>query len=109
MLTFHKDRFNLSVEVIIGSRIITVEHKPHFFIFDKQTGHCYMMNSILDDSLLNWMLDNKNKVTILKEDFAEFNEDYLANLAECYPIFFADKPGTRLVYDYNLLKTRLSL
>jgi len=109
LLTFRKDRFNLSAEVIIGSSIITVEHKPHFFIFDEKTGHCYMMNSIQDDSLLNWMLDNKNKVTILKEDFVEFNEDYLTNLAECYPLFFADKPGNRLAYDYNLLKTRLSL
>jgi len=86
MLTFHKDRFNLSVEVIIGSQIITVEHKPHFFIQDGQTGNHWMMNSIKDDSLLNWMLDNKNKITVLKEDFAEFNEDFLKNLAECYPV-----------------------
>jgi len=109
MLTFHKDRFNLSVEVIIGSQVIIVEHKPHFFILDEQIGNCYMMKSIQDDNLLNWMLNNKNKVTTLKEDFEEFNADYLTTLAECYPVFFADKPGNRVAYDYQLLKTRLSL
>jgi hypothetical protein len=109
MLAFHKDRFSLSVEVIIGSQIITVENKPHFFIHDEQTGNCYMMNNIQDDSLLNWMLDNKNIITVLKEDFAEFNEDFLKVLAKCYPVFFADKPGNRTAYDYNLLKTGLSL
>lgn len=103
MLTFHKDRFNLSVEVIIGSQVIAVEHKPHFFIHDEQTGNCYMMNNIQDDSLLNWMLDNKNIITVLKEDFTEFNENFLMGLAERYPIFFADKPGNRTAYDYNLL------
>lgn len=36
MLIFHKDRFNLSLGVIIGSQIITVEHKPHFFIHDER-------------------------------------------------------------------------
>jgi hypothetical protein len=68
-----------------------------------------MMNSIQDDSLLNWMLDNKNKVTILREDFEGFNEDYLKIFVECYPVFFADKQENRLAYDYDVLKTVLSL
>ena len=106
-LTFYKDRFNLSVEVIIGSKIIAVTQKPHFFIIDEQTGTCYLMNSIQDDGLLNWMLDSKNKITVLKEDFDEFNENFLMGLAECYPIFFADKRGSRTAYDYNLLKSKL--
>lgn len=87
--------------------MITVEHKPHFFIHDEQTGDCFMMNNIQDDSLLNWMLDNKNIITVLKEDFEEFNKGFFMGLAECYPVFFADKPGNRKGYDYNLLKSRL--
>lgn len=62
--------------MLIGSQMIAVEHKPHFFTHDEQTSNCYMMNNIQDDSLLNWMLDNKNKITVLKEDFAEFYEDF---------------------------------
>lgn len=68
-LTFHKDHFSLSVNVIVGSKAIIVDHKPHLFVFDEQSHTCFLMNSIQDDDLLIWMMDNNNKITILKEHF----------------------------------------
>jgi len=53
------------------------------------------------------MLDNKNKITVLKEGLAEFNENFLMGGAECYPIIFADKPGNRTAYDYNQVRVLL--
>lgn len=68
-LTYHKDYFNLSVKVLVGSKTISIDHKPHLFVFDDQTHTCFLMNSIQDDELLIWMMDNKKKITVIKERF----------------------------------------
>jgi hypothetical protein len=63
------------------------------------------MGSIQDDDLLIWMMDNKNKITVLKEHFDEFDNCFLADLNEHYTVFFSDRSGIRMGYDYNLVKT----
>lgn len=108
LLSFHKDHFNLSVEVIVGSEIIAVKLKPHLFVFDENSKTCYLMNSIQDDDLLIWMLDNKNKITVLKNDFAEFNSNFLADLSESYSVFVLDR-GLRIGYDYQRVRNSLGL
>ncbi|TFF29708.1 hypothetical protein [Mucilaginibacter psychrotolerans] len=63
-LTYRKEYFNLSVNVIVGSKLIPVTHKPNLFVFDEETHTAFLMNSIQDDELLIWMMDNKNKLTV---------------------------------------------
>ncbi|MEP6846763.1 MAG: hypothetical protein ABI861_12200 [Panacibacter sp.] len=108
-LTYHKDYFNLSVSLIVGSHAITVDHKPHLFVFDDQTHTCFLMNSIQDDELLIWIMDNKNNITVLKEHFEEFDKSFLHPLNDHYAVFFSDRSGRRLGYDYNLIKAEVGL
>jgi Tol biopolymer transport system component len=63
------------------------------------------MSSIQDDELLIWMMDNKNKITVLTEHFSEFDVTFLSPLSEKYVVFFFDRSGKRVSYDYNLAKT----
>lgn len=104
-LTHHKDYFNLSVDVIVGSKVIQLAHKPHFFVFDEETRTVFLMNSLQDDELLIWMMDNKNKITVLEEHFEEFDKNFLIQLSDCYSVFFSDRSSKRFAYDYNLVKT----
>lgn len=104
-LTHHKDYFTLSVEVIVGSKAIELEHKPHLFVFDEQTNTCFLMNSLQDDELLIWMIDNNNKITILAEHFHEFDKDFLGQLNGHYNVFFSERSGKRVAYDYNSVKS----
>lgn len=108
-LTYHKEYFNLSVNVIVGSKIIPVTHKPHLFVFDEETHTAFLMNSIQDDELVIWMIDNKNKLTISTDHFKEFDENFLSQLSEKYVVFFFDRSSKRVSYDYNLVKTMIGL
>jgi hypothetical protein len=108
-LTYQKEYFTLTVNVIVGSKAITVDHKPHLFVFDEETHTGFLMNSIQDDELLIWMMDNKNKVTVLTEHFSEFEVSFLSPLSEKYVVFFLDRSGKRVSYDYNLVKTMIGL
>jgi hypothetical protein len=103
-LSFHKDYFTFSVAVIVGSKAITVDHKPHLFVFDEQSHSCFLMRSIQDDDLLIWMLENGNKITILKEHFEEFDQSFLKALGDSYKVFYIGRSGVRLNYDYSLVK-----
>jgi hypothetical protein len=90
---------------MVNKKPITVDHKPHSFVFDKETHTGFLMNRIHDDELLIWMLDNKNKVTVLIEHFSEFDMNFLSQLSEKYVVFFLDRSGKGISYDYNLVKT----
>ncbi|HEK20060.1 MAG: hypothetical protein C0191_00045 [Mucilaginibacter sp.] len=107
ILSTHGEYLKLSVEVTVGSRVILVQHKPHFFILDEQTGYCYLIRSIQDDVLLNWMVDNNNQITVLKDDFVEFDNDIISKLASSYPVFFSDRSKKRFDYNYELVKDKL--
>jgi hypothetical protein len=108
-LTYHKDYFNLSVNVLVGSQAISIDHKPHLFVFDDQTHTCFLMNSIQDDELLIWMMNNQNKITVIKEHFREFDKNFLGQLNDHYTVFFSDRSGKQFGYDYNLIKTEVGL
>ncbi|MDN3584500.1 hypothetical protein QWZ17_26740 [Mucilaginibacter flavus] len=108
-LTYHKEYFTLTINVIVGSKAITVDHKPHLFVFDEETHTGFLMNSIQDDELLIWMMDNKNEITVLAEHFSEFDRDFLGQLSEKYVVFFSDRLGKRVSYNYNLVKTMVGL
>lgn len=51
-LTHHKDYFTLTVDVIVDSKAIRLEHKPHLFVFGEETNTCFLMNSLQEDELL---------------------------------------------------------
>ncbi|PAW93918.1 hypothetical protein CKK33_10600 [Mucilaginibacter sp. MD40] len=104
-LTYHKHYFTLMVDIIIGSKAIKVEHKPHLFVFDEETNTCFLMNTLQDDELLIWMTDNNNKITILAEHFHEFDKDFLRQLSDKYSVFFSERSGKRIAYDCNLVKS----
>jgi hypothetical protein len=108
-LSYHKDYFTFSVAVIVGSKAIAVDHKPHLFVFDEQSHSCFLMRNIQDDDLLIWMIDNNNKITILKEHFEEFDQSFLKALGDSYMVFYIARAGVRLNYDYTLIKADLSL
>lgn len=95
LLSLSKGYLKLSVEVTIGGHVTPVEDKPHF-IFDKQTGYRYLMKSIQDDDLLNWMIDNDNRITDLNNDFVEFDNTVLNEIAKSYVVFFSDRNKNRL-------------
>lgn len=107
ILSVQGEYLKLSVEVTVGSRVIIVQHKPHFFIFDEQIGYCYQMRSIQDDVLLNWMVDNNNQITVLKDDFEEFDNEIISRLASSYQVFFSASSKKRFDYDYELVKDKL--
>ena len=108
-LNYHKEYFTLKVNVIVGSKAITVDHKPYLFVFDEETHTGFLMNSIQDDELLIWMMDNKNKITVLAEHFGEFDKDFLSPLSKKYVVFFSDRSGKRVSFNYNLVKTIVGL
>ncbi|QJD97709.1 hypothetical protein HH214_18430 [Mucilaginibacter robiniae] len=108
LLTIHRDYLKLSVEVTVGSRVVPVAHKPHLFIFDEEAGYCHLMSSMEDDELLNWMLDHGNRITALTENFEEFDNDVLGKLAARHPVFFSDRNKSRLAYDRNVVKAKIS-
>ncbi|TFF29726.1 hypothetical protein [Mucilaginibacter psychrotolerans] len=48
-------------------------------------------------------------LTVLTEHFTEFDKNFLGQLSEKYVVFFFDRSGKRVSYDYNLVKTTIGV
>jgi hypothetical protein len=99
-LKFHQDHFSLTAVASVNGNTLKFNHKPHLFVFDETTELCYLMPTVQDDDLLMWMLSYNNRLTILKEHFAEFQTTFLDKLSSCYTISFTDTQ-TKKAIPYN--------
>jgi hypothetical protein len=86
------DHFSLQAVIMIDDHEVELKARKIPFFITNDTGLVYYpVASVQDDDLLNWMIDNGNRITILKAHFIAFHEQFLKSLAECYPVMY--KPG----------------
>lgn len=109
-LKFHQDHFSLTGVASVNGDTLKFNHKPHLFIFDDLTELCYLMPSVQDDDLLMWVLSNNKRLTILKEDFTEFHNAFLAKVSSCYTVRFIDPKSKKSVpYNYETISNDLKI
>jgi len=112
VLKFYVDHFSLFAEVHVNGQLLKTEGwgtKPPLVLFDEKDGLCYLMQSVQDDDLFWWMLNNNGRLTILKEHFNEFHHTFLDRLSQCYQVSFAIKSGKRKKYVFDEIKQETSL
>jgi hypothetical protein len=79
--------FNLELLVKAGERNIT----PHalkipLFVMDTGTNTFYLVNSMQDENLLNWLSKYNSRLTVMKAHFENFKNRFLSPLSKCYLI-----------------------
>jgi len=98
ILKAKKDHYSLSSALALNGAAFPFSCKTQLFAMDK-VGWCYLMNAADADDLLNWINTGSNRLTILKEHFAEFENGFLSILSKHYSIYFVDTgTGKRSVY-----------
>jgi hypothetical protein len=101
ILKEQKDHYSLSAALALNGAVFPFNNKTQLFAMDK-AGCYYLMNTAEADDMMNWIYASNNKLTVLKEHFAEFENVFLSKLSEHYPVYRsnADK-GKPILYNYG--------
>ena len=59
---------------------------PTFFIQDFEIDTLFLLASLRDAAIVEWMKVLKNKITIFKEHYREFEDNIMKQLQQCYTI-----------------------
>ena len=79
--SFHQ----LEMKVFLDNLEITnYELEPTFFISKGEV--LFFLSSLRDAAIAEWMRNAKNRITVFKEHFAEFENSFLKPLRECYDV-----------------------
>ena len=70
--------------VINGKTINEFEMPDTFFMMEKQ--HVYMLASVRDAAVAEWMMKSKNRITIFKKHFAQFESSFLKPVEKYYTV-----------------------
>jgi hypothetical protein len=74
-------------------------YKVSLFVIEPITPtnfHFHLIGNLQDEYLLNWLSEEYNKLTILKQDFESFQNGFLRQLGECYQIFYIPYKGKNI-------------
>jgi hypothetical protein len=81
-----KDHYDLSAALALNGAAFQFDCKTQLFSMDKASC-CYLMNEADADDLLNWIYASNNRLTVLKEYFSLFEDSFLRQLGEHYPVY----------------------
>ena len=108
LLKFNQDHFSLRAVITVNGNTLQLNHKPHLFVIDEATDICYLMYSVQDDELLMWMLRYHNRLTVLREHFAEFHLTFLEKISSCYEVlFYNPKSKKNTAYSYEIIANEI--
>ncbi|WCT11009.1 hypothetical protein [Mucilaginibacter jinjuensis] len=86
-------------------------YKVSLFVIEPITTtnfHFHLVGNLQDEYLLNWLSEDYNKLTVLKQDFESFHEGFLQQLTECYQISFRKYKGSMLQpFQYDHVKSQI--
>lgn len=71
-----------------GKELALTNQTPRFFVCQLSGYHYYLLPSVLDNDLLEQLQESGNRLTILKQHFAGFEEKYLKAISDYYPVVF---------------------
>lgn len=103
ILKEQKDHYYLSAALALKGAEFPSRCKTQLFAIDK-AGSCYLMKTAEADDLLNWIYSCNNRLTILKEHFAKFQEGFLNKLSKYYPVYVnSEGAGKRSLYSNTVI------
>lgn len=98
-----------SLELIIKvhqKKIDFIQTKIPYFVTDFDERVYYLLSSMQDERLVNWICDNGNRLTILKPYFHDFYERFLKVLLQSYAVNYHSKKTKKPVpFDWSLIET----
>jgi len=106
LLTEHQNHFVLEAMVTDqqGKELVLTNQTPRFFVSQRSGYNYYLLSSVLDNDLLEQLQESDNRLTILRQHFAGFEEKYLMPISERYPVAFKSlKSRKKVLYAYNVI------
>ncbi|CAM3715962.1 hypothetical protein MUGA111182_04895 [Mucilaginibacter galii] len=101
VLKEQKDHYYLSAALALNGAAFPFDCKTQLFAMDRASSF-YLMNTVDADDLLNWIYTSNNRLTVLKEHFSLFEDSFLKQLAEHYPIYVRHTgKGKPVLYTYQ--------
>lgn len=84
-LTDKGDFYQLELKPVIQGKTIARYNVPDTF-FIGQGDTIYMLSSLRDAAIVEWMEKSGNKITVFKKQFAQFESEFLQPLEKHYPV-----------------------
>lgn len=88
VLKQRKEDFILTPTISTPLGVITDYSKISLFIIDNATNKFFLVNSVQDEMLLNWLKLYSFRLTILKDHMIDFQSRFLNQINDCYEVFF---------------------
>lgn len=100
------DYFMLKLIVQVKNRQLDFwQTKVPYLVTDFEEKVYYLLPSLQDDKLVDWVSDYSNKLTILKIYFNDFYTHFLQQLLERYPVNYLPKKEKKPIpFDLSLIK-----
>jgi hypothetical protein len=93
--------FSLEPKLIAENNDIKLPiYKSVFALHDFKSDDLYLLSSVQDEKILNWLSGVDYKLTIFKQDFQDFHERFLSNLTKSYRLFFQLNKSKQII-DFN--------
>ena len=83
-----KEDYTLLLTIKINTMVLTDFDKISLFIVDKKDLSFFLVNSIQDEILLNWLALFGYKLTILKDHIEDFKARFLNHISDCYDVVY---------------------
>lgn len=65
------------------------------FVFNWRKGNYYLVDSLLDEEVLNWVYRFSNKMTIMKADLNDLHNRFLAGMNSNYEVLYLPYKGKK--------------
>lgn len=104
ILKQRKEDYTLVPTIRVNNATLTDFDKISLFMVDKNDHSFYLVNSVQDEVLLNWLKLFGYRLTILKHDIDDFKERFLNQISECYDVEY-QLFGSKLKTAYKLTTT----
>lgn len=86
-LTIEKERYKLKIIVCVHGKPVTYKDEESFLLRVRQD--IYLLSSLKDAMLLEWIHDCGNSITVFNPHHSIFINNFLKQLCEYYPLEFA--------------------
>jgi hypothetical protein len=77
--------YQLEIKPVINGKTISNYEMPDTF-FISEGNHVYLLSSVRDAVIAEWMEKSGKRITIFKKHFAQFERNFLQPLAKYYPV-----------------------
>jgi hypothetical protein len=90
----NEDLYKLTVIVTINNKVVHYKNEGLSFLLWVQNKqyHFYLLSSIKNAIILEWICDEGNSITVFKPHYATFRDGLLKQLSEYYPVEFVHGP-----------------